>query len=319
VYNDIFDENKLPGVAYAPVHFSDVKSSGFIKSLHLRHSQNMLINAAKKQPFIVLRSIIGGDVVMVASTLLLSVVVPNSFLTLCTTIFPVNDVIRLLASIAPLTSIFLYVCPITALQSAFHAGNANNYPTPVFQAQIVCNVLALAYGLVVHNIAIIVPNLFGLFCQVVWLSYGHAIFSHANQTNINWFVFLFMYIIMLNVGLACCTALPITVLGSVITICNLILYASPLTKVVQILATRDGSLLNVPITSMMTISNAVWSGYSMLIQDQVLFLPSFFGYLLNVFQVILILWCHHKLPYELDFLLWLVLGSKKKNLSKEAV
>lgn len=268
----------------------------------------MMLNPGKRLPLIILRSLVGGDVVMVAATLLLSVVIPNSFLTLCITIFPVNDVIRLLASVAPLTSILLYVCPITALQSAFKVGNVDNYPIPVFQAQIVCNVLAISYGLAVHNLAVIVPNLFGLFCQVVWLSYGHAIFSHATQTHINWFVFLFMYIIMLNVGLATCTALPLSVLGSVITICNLVLYASPLIKVVQILATRDGSMLNVPITAMMTISNAIWSGYAMLIQDQVLFLPSFFGYLLSVFQVILVLWCKHKLPFGLDFLKVIFVG-----------
>merc|ERR1719494_442592 len=111
-----------------------------------------------------------------------------------------------------------------------------------------------------------------------------------------------MYVIMLNVGLATCTALPLSILGSIITICNLVLFASPLLKVVQILATRDGSMLNVPITAMMAISNAIWSGYAMLIHDQVIFLPSFIGYLLSVFQVILVLWCHQKLPYSLDFL-----------------
>merc|ERR1719261_2358796 len=51
------------------------------------------------------------------------------------------------------------------------------------------------------------------------------------------------------------------------------------------------------------LSNALWSLYGCLIKDMVVTLPSVLGYLLCGFQVLLLLWCHSKLPFDLGFLL----------------
>jgi len=241
------------------------------------------------------------DLLMFLFTITMCIIIPNMCLSILVAMIPLNDFIRVLATIAPSTSILMAITPISALKDALKKESVDVYPFAVFYAQLVCNILQIGYGVAVHNIAIIIPNLFSMFCQITWLSYGNHIKFFGR--NASWFAFFFSYTLILNIGLATCLKLPLSLLGTIITVCNIALYGSPLLTMGEILETRDRSSLNVPISVMMCIANAAWVAYTSMIHDQVILIPSVFGYVLAVIQIITILWCDNRLPYNLEFLL----------------
>merc|ERR1719158_2393476 len=84
---------------------------------------------------------------------------------------------------------------------------------------------------------------------------------------------------------------------------NLVLFASPLTKLGEILRTRNSTSLPIAMTTMFFSSNAMWTIYGHLIEDMVVHLSSVLGFILSTFQLLVIAWCRHLLPFDLGFLL----------------
>eukprot|EP00930_Biecheleria_cincta_P032227 TRINITY_DN22369_c0_g1_i1.p1 TRINITY_DN22369_c0_g1~~TRINITY_DN22369_c0_g1_i1.p1 ORF type:complete len:236 (+),score=40.92 TRINITY_DN22369_c0_g1_i1:73-780(+) len=177
---------------------------------------------------------------------------------------------------------------------------AQNLPLAVFKSQAICNVLGISYGLQIHNAAVLLTNMFGLACQITFLT-GHHYIRTANQ---EWFWFSTKFAVMLNSSIYFfARVLPINLLGQAITIFNIILYSSPLIQLGGALRRRDSSSFPLGMTSMSVANNAAWTVYALLIEDIVVLLPSILGYELSFFQVLVILWCRGLLPFDLSYLL----------------
>jgi uncharacterized membrane protein len=58
----------------------------------------------------------------------------------------------------------------------------------------------------------------------------------------------------------------------------------------------------------MLITNIAWAVYGLLLEDVFVFLPSLFGFVITVFQILVSAWCNGYLFYDLTFLKWLYLG-----------
>lgn len=201
---------------------------------------------------------------------------------------------------APAVTMVGYVAPISTVIDAVRMANVQNLPTPVFQSQAACNILALSYGIQIANSAVLASNLFGLACQIMFLAGDH----YVRFSNGQWFRFCAQFSLIFNVGLYICAALtPINILGHMITLFNIVLFAVPLAKLGNILRTRNASTMPAAMAVIAVTNNAVWTLYSLLIQDIILLLPSLFGYVLSAFQVLVVLWCNRLLPFDLGFLL----------------
>jgi len=206
-----------------------------------------------------------------------------------------------LALVCPLVTMCQYVAPIPIVLDAVKQFSAQSLPLQVFQSQAACNVLGIAYGIQITNSAVLVTNMFGLACQVVFLTTDHYV--RASDTWI-W------YSIRLSALINCvlyvfATLTPINVLGHTITLFNIVLFAVPLAKLGSILRTKNASSIPTAMTIIALANNGVWSLYAIMIQDSVVLLPSLLGYLLSAFQVFVILWSKGKLPFDLGFLLLL--------------
>lgn len=202
--------------------------------------------------------------------------------------------------LCPLVTMIQFLSPFPVVVDAVRKLNGKDLPMPVFQSQIICNVLGLSYAIQVHNTSILCCNLFGLACQILFLSSARF----ANQTRGAWLIYGIQMIVVLNVGLYFFAAiLPLSLLGHLITLFNIVLFASPLAKLGDVLRTRSAASLPAAIITISWGNNGIWTIFGILIQDQVVLLPSVLGFLLSTFQVLLILWCHHKLPFDLSFLL----------------
>lgn len=206
----------------------------------------------------------------------------------------------LLSLVCPLVTMIQFVSPVPVVVDAVRKLDGQDLPIPVFQSQTLCNILGLSYSIQVRNTTILFTNLFGLACQIIFLACARL----ASSAKGGWLMYGVQLTVLLNVGLYICAAiLPINILGHTITLFNIVLFAAPLAKLGSILRTRSATSLPTAMIVISAVNNALWTLYGILIQDMVVLLPSILGFLLSGFQVLVLLWCHHQLPFDLAFLL----------------
>jgi len=248
------------------------------------------------------------DFAIMVFSLTIGVVLLNGICSLTDIGWLDRDTFTIYLSMAcPLLTMVQFVSPAPLVIEAIQLLNVQNLPTQVFQSQIICNVLGGAYGLQITNMAVLATNMFGLACQILWLAGDH--FVRCSDTS--WVWFSIKMSTMLNIGFyVAAVVMPIELLGHCITIFNIVLFAAPLSKLGNILRTRNASSLPTTMTVITTVTNAVWILYATMIQDDVVLIPSVLGYLLSAFQIQLIMWSHHLLPFDLGFLLLCVRSSK---------
>lgn len=200
----------------------------------------------------------------------------------------------------PLVTMTAYISPIPVVLEAVRSLNAQNLPLQVFQSQAVCNILSICYGIQITNAAVLITNMFGLLMQVLFLAADH----YVRSSSAGWMFFATKLSVGFNIGLYVFAALtPINILGHFISVFNIILFAAPLAKLGSILRTRNSSSLPTAMTCISGVNNGVWTLYALLIEDDVVLLPSVLGFLLSTFQVLVIVWCKGGLPYDLSYLL----------------
>lgn len=203
-----------------------------------------------------------------------------------------------LSLLAPLVTMVQYVAPSPVVLESTRSMNGTNLSRVSFQLQAGCNILGMSYGIQIINPTVLVSNMFGLGCQILYLTAD----MYIRAPSTNWLWFWFQMATLFNCSLFFfATITPLQVLGHGITILNISLCAVPLAMMGPILRTRI-STLPYTMISVAVANNCVWSLYGFLIQDTVLLLPSVIGYLLSIFQVMVILWCRGMLPFDLLFL-----------------
>lgn len=211
---------------------------------------------------------------------------------------------------APLVTMGQYVSPAPVVMDALRRMNPQNLPTPVFQSQAACNILSISYGLQIGNPAVLVTNMFGLAVQIIFLASDH----HVRTPNSGWLLFSLQLMAIFHSSLYIgAMVTPLDILGHMITIFNLILFAAPLGKLGTVLRTKNVSSLSASMAGISVANNAVWTLYALMLQDAVLFLPSILGYVLSGFQVLVILWGQGILPFDLAFLLLICREPKDKS------
>lgn len=95
------------------------------------------------------------------------------------------------------------------------------------RSQASCNICSIAYGLQISNVAVLISNMFGLLCQVLFL----AADNYIRTINSGWLFFSVRLSTLFNTGLVLLTALaPLSMVGHSITIVTVVMYASPLSK-----------------------------------------------------------------------------------------
>lgn len=206
----------------------------------------------------------------------------------------------LLSCVCPGTTMLLFVSPIPIVIESLKKLDVTTLPVPAFQAQAVCNILTMAYGLRIRNKVVLGNNSFGLFFQVMYLSSSH--FVKSGNRHWMWHSMLLQTVCCFSLYLSV-VACSIDTLGQFITIFNVMLFAVPLSKLAAILKTKNCSALPTAMTVIATAANFFWTLYGLLIEDVYVLVPCLLGFVLCLFQVLVILWCANQLPFDLGFIL----------------
>jgi len=214
----------------------------------------------------------------------------------------------LLSCVCPGTTMLLFISPIPIVIESLRKLDVTTLPVPAFQAQAVCNILTMAYGLRIRNKVVLGNNSFGLLFQVMYLSSSH--FVKSGNRHWMWHSVLLQAVCCLSVYLSV-VACSLDTLGQAITLFNVMLFAVPLSKLANILKTKNCSALPTAMTVIATVANFFWSVYGLLIEDIYVLVPCLLGFILCLFQVLVILWCANQLPFDLGFILLPCRQSKK--------
>lgn len=217
-------------------------------------------------------------------------------------VFPKKNFIEFLSVACPFVQMLQLVTPMPLAQEAVSTLKVDGLPMPSIQSQAICNVLGACYGIQAVNSAVLVTNMFGLGCQIIYLTCYHFVVA----ANSSWLRFVVPLWLGLNVSFhVCVMILPINVLGHLIILFNIVLSGVPLMKLGSILRTRSSVTLPTGMTVVSCMNNALWTMFSLHLNDTVLLVPSLLGFVLSFFQILVILWCNHVLPFDLGFLLLL--------------
>lgn len=179
-----------------------------------------------------------ADVVMLASSLLMAISGICAVPKMVDIGLMDREVSTLSLSLAcPLITIVSYVAPTPSVLEAVRLMKASNLNVIVFKLQAACNILSIAYGLQIANAAVLMTNMFGLACQVLFLA-GER---HASLES-KWPSFALFLSVILNVGIFVASQyVPINLLGQSITVFNIFLYSSPLMNLGTALRMRNSS------------------------------------------------------------------------------
>lgn len=217
-------------------------------------------------------------------------------------VFPRSAFVEFLSVACPFVQMVQLLTPMPLAQEAVSTLKVDGLPMPTIQSQAICNVLGACYGIQAVNSAVLVTNMFGLGCQIIYLTCHHFVVA----SNAGWVRFVAPWWVGLQLSFyVCAMILPINVLGHLIIVFNILLSGVPLMKLGSILRSRSSLELPTGMTAVSCLNNALWTMFSLHLNDTVLLVPSLLGFVLSFFQIMVILWCNHALPFDLGFLLLL--------------
>lgn len=227
-------------------------------------------------------------------------------------LLPRTLLVQFLEFICPILSIAGYISPVTSVVSMVRNSDVKDFPAQVVFAQMVQNVAALSYGIIRDNQPFLVSALIGIGFQVLWLTVWYAIGRRRAKIRLwrqtNPFVIVLVGIVLIGIITKSLTYLGPDIVGWVCCILTLVLCVAPLASLGVVIRTKDCASIPVTMTTVMMIANIAWTMYGIVLEDSYVYLPSLFGFVVTVFQLIVTAWCSGVLFYELAFLQWLFGG-----------
>eukprot|EP00922_Rhytidocystis_sp_ex-Travisia-forbesii_P045214 GHVS01067391.1.p1 GENE.GHVS01067391.1~~GHVS01067391.1.p1 ORF type:complete len:638 (+),score=68.35 GHVS01067391.1:308-2221(+) len=115
-----------------------------------------------------------------------------------------------------------------------------------------------------------------------------------------WFAFLMTCACCISGLLYSSSLLGAETVGIACTISNLMLFSVPLSSLGTMIRSRNSDSLPLAMLLMMVLCSAAWGVYGYLLKDAVVYVPSLIGYLMALFQLIIVLWCRGVLPKQID-------------------
>ena len=230
---------------------------------------------------------------------------------------PHPERLTFLAIACPLLSISTYVSPIGSVVATVKSGDATHFPIQVVLAQLVQNVAGAAYGILISNDPFLLSSGVGLFFQIIWVMAWYSVIRSDSKCKLFRLTHPFLACLSLTALIVLSTYL-LTLLGrdavgSLSCALTLLLCISPLAKLGLVVRSMNSASIPLAMSIVMLITNVAWAIYGILLEDMYVVLPSVFGLIITIFQIIVSAWCNGFLFYDLTFLKWLFTGYEPIN------
>lgn len=223
-----------------------------------------------------------------------------------------TTLMNFLAILCPLLSISTYLSPIGSVVSMVKNHDDSNFPIEVIAAQTANNVACAAYGLQIADEPFFLSSFVGLAFQFVWLTMWFWVVTRrsdrrlvCNLNRMNPVLFSISLGSFLSSSIFALTLVDKDFNGSICVALTFLLGISPLAKLGSVIRQRDTSSIPIPMSAVMLLTNVAWAMYGVILEDNYIVIPSVFGFVICVFQLIVAAWCNHFLFYDLTFLEWM--------------
>lgn len=219
---------------------------------------------------------------------------------------PQSTLINALNIICPLLSIFTYIAPVVSVIAMVRESNPSQFPIGVIQAQALQNIACAAYGIQIASEPFFLSSAIGLVFQLLWMTVWLS-FKRRQLKNSCWNIW---HPVVVSLGLTIIIIISVHILSNVsrdvvgvlCVVMSFLLCISPLLTLGIVVRSRNSASIPFFMSIVMLLSNAAWTLYGVLLEDAYVILPSVFGFIITVFQILVTAWCNGFLFYELAFL-----------------
>lgn len=197
-------------------------------------------------------------------------------------------------------AVMLFASPVTtAIRIKRERSVLQFDPSPYFLSMLQC-ALWVSYSVITPNrLPSLFTNACGLALEVTWcLVFMIYSVGQKRRSLVKWFVVLVMlWLAVTMVAVLVATRLnwkPLEVgvtlkteaLGVLCVLLNIIMYAAPLGAIRLVIQTRSVEYMPLPLSLMTFLASSSWLGYSYLVKDLWIFIPSVAGVALGVAQLL---------------------------------
>ena len=215
--------------------------------------------------------------------------------------------LSVLAMLCPILSILCYISPISSVVEMLRHSDDSQFPIAVILAQACQNIASAAYGLQIDNGPFFLSSAVGLMFQVLWLTAWYFVVKMTKSYRsvlVHPALAALLAVLFISCSVYVLTLVSRDYVGVLSCLLTLLLCISPLATLGLVVRSRNSASIPIPMSVVMLATNAAWAVYGILLEDNYVFLPSLFGFVITVFQLIVTAWCGGLLFYDLTFLQW---------------
>lgn len=191
--------------------------------------------------------------------------------------------VSLCGNLAPVASMIVTLAPIPTLNKIVRNKSTMNLPLLPYSSMLVNSFLWTSYGLLKNESKVWIPNVFSLFCASYYIQrFIGLVPKGANNLpgtvkshfKIGSVVIASAIIPLVFLSLPRATE----IIGMQGVVLCLVLFASPLASLKQVLATRSASSIPLPFTLACCFNCFFWSVFGLLeIKDVMIYFPNLLG------------------------------------------
>lgn len=219
---------------------------------------------------------------------------------------PQSTLINAFNIICPVLSIFTYIAPVVSVIAMVREKSSSQFPIGVIQAQAFQNITCAAYGIHIASEPFFLSSAIGLIFQLIWITVWLSFKRRQLKTS----CLKICHPVVVSLGLTILIIISVHILsnisrdvvGVLCVVMSFLLCVSPLLTLGIVVRSRNSASIPFFMSLVMLLSNAAWTIYGFLLKDAYIILPSVFGFIITVFQILVTAWCSGFLFYELAFL-----------------
>lgn len=194
---------------------------------------------------------------------------------------------------APAVSSGVFLSPVPTIMNIMRDKSVGNLPLLPYSSMCVNAFMWMTYGILKKDSKIWSPNLFGLLCG---LNYFRQFKKHSNGAkNLPGTASQHVTYSSLIIALTALTAFTLesdlasAIIGKVAVLFCVILFASPLAALKNVIKTRNASSIPLPFTLTCILNCFLWSVYGIDLKDFNIYFPNLLGLMSSLAQLGLIL------------------------------
>ena len=186
----------------------------------------------------------------------------------------------------------MFASPMTAVRKAKRTGCIGQL-NPLPLVAIIANCIGwLIYGAMNADPYVMAANYPGLLMGIYMVMVTYALASPETRDSVINALLFFAFIISsacIYISLFVPSGQGSIYAGYLAVLILLIYYASPLSVVYKVLATRSSASLHWPLSVMSVVNGSLWVAYGLAVKDVFIYGPNGVGVVLGFFQLLLVL------------------------------